>query len=73
MDDDRSMRAVKGSLGRSLGESEGEGHAATPVFPFQTTEAIVRVVDGGERLQCFRLSENLIDSLSETRTKLAGL
>ena len=51
------MRAVKGSLGQSLGESEGEGHAATPVLPFQTTEAIVGVVDGGERLQCFRLSE----------------
>ena len=55
MDDDRSMRAVKGSLGQSPGESEGEGHAATPVLLFQTT--IVGVVDGGERLQCFRLSE----------------
>ncbi len=38
-------------------ESEWEGHAATPILPFQTTEAIVGVVDGGERLQCFRLSE----------------
>ena len=52
MDDDRSMRVVKGSLGQSLGESEGEGHAATPVFPFQTTEAMVGVVDGNECLQC---------------------
>jgi hypothetical protein len=51
------MRAVKGSLGQSLGEGEGEDRAATPVLPFQTTEAIVGMVDGGERLQGFRLSE----------------
>jgi hypothetical protein len=54
-DGDRSMRAVKGSLGLSLRESEGEGHAATPVFLFQST--IVGVVDSGERTKCFRLSE----------------